>query len=162
AEITRRPMNIVASGPAAAPAGALHFSRRIGGDLLIIDMGGTSFDACLIRDGRPQMSPTIQVQHPPVGSPAGDINPVAAGGGSIGWADSGGALRVGPQSAGGRPGPACYDLGGTDPTVTDANVVLGYLSQTAFLGGRRRLRDDLSARAVDRVAEPLGLSRTEA
>ena len=94
----------------------------------------------------------------PIGVPGADIHSIGAGGGSIGWIDSGGALRVGPQSAGAKPGPAAYGNGGVEPTVTDANIVLGYLSPEAFLGGRRRLRSDLAEQAVrERIAEPLGL-----
>lgn len=162
-DILRVPVNILASGPAAAPAAALHFADTIGSDLITVDMGGTSLDVCLIQDGRAAMSREIQVEGQPIGVPAVDVHSIGAGGGSIAWIDAGDALRVGPRSAGSRPGPACYDFGGTEPTVTDANVVLGYLDPEAFLGGRRRLRDDLSARAVDEhVATPLGLSTVDA
>ena len=162
-EILRRPVNILASGPAAAPAAALHFAGSVGDNLISVDMGGTSLDVCLIEDGRAAMSREIQVEGQPIGVAAVDCHSIGAGGGSIGWVDAGNALRVGPRSAGANPGPACYDIGGTEPTVTDANVVLGYLNPEAFLGGRRRLRDDLSRATVDRfVGEPLGLSTVEA
>ncbi len=162
-EILRRPVNILASGPAAAPAAALHFARAIGTNLITVDMGGTSLDVCLIRDGQATMSRDVQVESQPIGVAAVEVHSVGAGGGSIAWIDAGGALRVGPRSAGARPGPACYGFGGTEPTVTDANVVLGYLDPEAFLGGRRVLRDDLSRAAVEsHVAEPLGLSAVEA
>jgi N-methylhydantoinase A len=109
------------------------------------------------------MSREKQVEGQPIGVPTVDVHSIGAGGGSIAWIDAGNALRVGPRSAGSRPGPACYDFGGTEPTVTDANVVLGYLDPDTFLGGRRRLRDDLSAKAVDeRVGSSLGLSTVEA
>ena len=109
------------------------------------------------------MSREIQVEGQPIGVPAVDVHSIGAGGGSIAWIDAGGALRVGPRSAGARPGPACYDFGGTEPTVTDANVVLGYLNPEAFLGGRRALRDDLSRQAVDEhVGGPLGLETVAA
>jgi N-methylhydantoinase A len=161
-DILRRPVNILASGPAAAPAAALYFANSIGADVITVDMGGTSLDVCLIQGGRAAMSREIQVEGQPIGVPAVDVHSIGAGGGSIAWIDAGSALRVGPRSAGARPGPACYDFGGTEPTVTDANVVLGYLNPEAFLGGRRRLRDDLSRQAVDEhVGGPLGLS-TEA
>jgi len=161
-DILRIPINILASGPAAAPAAALHFTRTIGENVITVDMGGTSLDVCMIQGGRAAMSREIQVEGQPIGVPAVDVHSIGAGGGSIAWIDAGGALRVGPRSAGARPGPACYDFGGTEPTVTDANVVLGYLNPDAFLGGRRRLRDDLSRQAVDEhVGAPLGLE-TEA
>lgn len=162
-DILRVPVNILASGPAAAPAAAVHFAETVGDDLITVDMGGTSLDVCLIQGGRAAMSRDIQVEDQPIGVSAVDVHSIGAGGGSIAWIDAGGALRVGPRSAGSRPGPACYDFGGSEPTVTDANVVLGYLDPDAFLGGRRRLRDDLSAQAVDRcVAASLGLSTIEA
>jgi N-methylhydantoinase A len=163
ADIIRRPVNILASGPAAAPAAALHHREAIGDDLVTVDMGGTSLDVCLIRGGRAAMSRFVQVEGQPIGVPAVDVHSVGAGGGSIAWIDEGTALRVGPRSAGARPGPACYDYGGTEPTVSDANVVLGYLDPDAFLGGRRRLRDDLSVEAIrTHVAEPLGLTPVDA
>lgn len=162
-DILRVPVNILASGPAAAPAAAMYFAGSVGEDLITVDMGGTSLDVCMIQGGRAAMSRDIQVEDQPIGVSAVDVHSIGAGGGSIAWIDAGGALRVGPRSAGSRPGPACYDFGGEEPTVTDANVVLGYLDPDAFLGGRRRLRDDLSAAAVDsRVGAPLGLSTVEA
>ncbi|HEV3034121.1 MAG TPA: hydantoinase/oxoprolinase family protein [Solirubrobacteraceae bacterium] len=162
-DILRVPVNILASGPAAAPAAAMYFADSVGEDLITVDMGGTSLDVCMIQGGRAAMSRDIQVEDQPIGVSAVDVHSIGAGGGSIAWIDGGGALRVGPRSAGSRPGPACYDFGGEEPTVTDANVVLGYLDPDAFLGGRRRLRDDLSVAAVDsRVGVPLGLSTVEA
>ncbi|WP_024355656.1 hydantoinase/oxoprolinase family protein [Leucobacter chironomi] len=163
AEILQKPVNVLASGPAAAPAAALSLMEEASnGNLITVDMGGTSLDVCLIHEGRATMSREIQVEHQPIGVPAVDVVSVGAGGGSIGWLDSGGALRVGPRSAGAKPGPAAYDMGGTEPTVTDANIALGRLSPTAFLGGRRDLRKDLAERAIDRaVAAPLGLTTIE-
>ncbi len=161
--ILEAPVNILASGPAAAPAAALHFAAAIGDDLISLDMGGTSLDVCLIESGRAAMSREIQVEGQPIGVPAVDVHSIGAGGGSIAWIDAGHALRVGPRSAGARPGPACYDFGGSEPTVTDANVVLGYLNPDAFLGGRRTLRAELSHKAVDEhVGAALGLSTVEA
>lgn len=158
-EILDVPVTIVASGPAAAPAAALHFADTVGSDLISVDMGGTSFDVCLIEAGRVAMTREMQVAGQPVGVLAVDVHSVGAGGGSIAWVDEGGALQVGPRSAGSRPGPACYDKGGNNATVTDANVVLGYLDPASFLGGRRRLRDDLANVALhEHVAKPLGLS----
>jgi N-methylhydantoinase A len=162
-EIIRQPVSLLGSGPAAAPAAAMYYADSIGDNLITVDMGGTSLDVCLIRNGRQTLSRDIQVEDQPIGIPAVEVHSIGAGGGSIAWIDDGGALRVGPKSAGARPGPACYDQGGTEPTVTDANVVLGYLEPEAFLGGRRTLRDDLSREAVERrIGEPLGLSVTEA
>lgn len=158
-EILRRPVFALASGPAAAPAAATFHARDIDAkNLISVDMGGTSFDVCLIRDGRAGMSRTIQVEQQPIGVAGVEVHSVGAGGGSIAWIDAGRALRVGPRSAGARPGPACYGLGGGEPTVTDANVVLGYLEPEAFLGGRRALDPDLATAAVtEQVAAPLGL-----
>jgi N-methylhydantoinase A len=168
-EIMQRPVNTLGSGPAAAPAAAAHHAGSTSNgsaarqNMITVDMGGTSFDVCLIREGRPAMSRSIQVEFQPIGVSGVEVQSIGAGGGSIGWIDSGGALKVGPQSAGAKPGPACYGAGGERPTVTDANVVLGYLSPDAFLGGRRTLRDDLSRAAIERdVAGPLGLSVLDA
>ncbi len=158
-EILRAPVSVLASGPAAAPAAALHHATQLGtGDLITIDMGGTSLDVCLIQDGRAAVSRGIRVEEQPVGVPGVEVSSIGAGGGSIAWVDGGGALRVGPRSAGSRPGPACYGLGGTLPTVTDANVVLGAIDPEGFLGGRRALRRDLAEQAIaEHVATPLGL-----
>lgn len=163
-EIMERPVYTLASGPAAAPATAMYHAKEVDMDNVITaDMGGTSFDVCVIKDGRPAMSRSVQVEFQPIGVSAVEVHSIGAGGGSIAWIDDGGALRVGPQSAGATPGPACYGQGGTEPTVTDANVVLGYLDPEAFLGGRRRLRDDLSRKAVEEhVASKLGLNHLEA
>lgn len=162
-EILRKPVNVLASGPAAAPAVATHSgAKRDMDNIVIIDMGGTSLDVCLLRDGRPAMSREISVDMQPIGVPGVDVLSIGAGGGSIAWVDSGGALRVGPQSAGSRPGPVAYDAGGTEPTVTDANIVLGYLDPKAFLGGRRVLREDLSQAAIARVGAKVGLNALDA
>jgi len=154
----RLPVSIIHSGPAAAPAAARHVSRRVGAeDLITADMGGTSFDVCVIKGNETPLSRQIQVEHQPIGVQGVEVHSVGAGGGSIAWIDSGGALRVGPQSAGATPGPAAYAKGGELPTVTDANVVLGYLSPESFLGGRRALDRSLSEAAIAKhVAEPLG------
>lgn len=164
AEILRRPVYALASGPAAAPAAAAAYASRAGlSDLITVDMGGTSFDVCLIRGGRPTVSRSIQVEMQPIGVAGIDVHSIGAGGGSIAWVDSGGALRVGPRSAGAVPGPVSYGAGGTEPTVTDANVVLGYLAPEAFLGGRRTLDHELAVEAIRQlVAEPLGLTDLEA
>ena len=163
-EILRRPVYALHSGPAAAPAAASWFARDLGAeDLITVDMGGTSFDVCLITGNRPEMTRNLQVDGQPIGVPAVEVRSIGAGGGSIAWIDPGGALRVGPRSARSVPGPVCYGAGGTEPTVTDANLVLGYLSPDGFLGGRKRLDIELAAKAIEeRIAIPLGLTLHEA
>lgn len=151
----------VLSGPAGGAAAAALLSARLDEpDLLCFDMGGTSCDVCVVEDGRVAVSPS----HPPpdVGGrplalPTVDIHTVGAGGGSIGWRDAGGALRVGPRSAGADPGPACYGRGGIEPTVTDANLVLGRLDADRPLAGGVRLDPTAAHTAVDRLARELGL-----
>jgi N-methylhydantoinase A len=172
-----RPMHIVESGPAAGVVGAQALARRIGLDKLItFDMGGTTAKASLLEDGAVSRATEYQVgggiMH---GSrlltgagyllrvPAIDLAEVGAGGGSIVWRDAGGALQVGPRSAGASPGPLCYDLGGTEPTVTDANVVLGYLNPTALAGGAVKLNAGRAHEVFqERIAEPLGLPLADA
>lgn len=164
ADVLKRPVSVLASGPAAAPAAALYNTSELAtDDIITIDMGGTSFDVCVIRAGRAAISREVRVDDQPVGIPAVEVHSVGAGGGSIAWVDDGGALRVGPRSAGAEPGPACYGLGGAAPTVTDANVVLGYLAPEAFLGGRRTLLVEAAeATLQDAVAGPLSLSLEQA
>jgi N-methylhydantoinase A len=163
-EIVRRPVGALASGPAAAPAAALHRAAQLDAtNLISVDVGGTSCDVCVVREGRAIVSREIRVADQPLGVGAVDVHSIGAGGGSVAWIDDGGALRVGPFSAGAQPGPACYGAGGERPTVTDANVVLGYLDPIAFLGGRQRLVAPLAERAIEQhVAAPLGLSVHEA
>ena len=153
------PVGMLMSGPAAGPAAAAHAGRRVRTrDMILMDMGGTSFDVTLIRDGEASVSRQIQLEHQPIGVQAIEVHSIGAGGGSLAWVDAGGALRVGPQSAGARPGPAAYGQGGERPTVTDANIVLGYIGTEAFLGGRRALDADRARRAIqEHVADPLGL-----
>lgn len=164
AEILRRPVYALHSGPAAAPAAAVWYAQALGADdLITVDMGGTSFDICLITGGRAEMTRNLQVDGQPIGVPAVDVTSIGAGGGSIAWIDAGGALRVGPKSAGAVPGPVCYSAGGTEPTVTDANLVLGFLAPDGFLGGRKTLDLERAQRAInDRIAVPLGLTLQEA
>jgi N-methylhydantoinase A len=158
-EILRRPVYVLHSGPAAAPAAAAHHAAALGRqDLITVDMGGTSFDVCLIRNGSPARTRTLQVELQPVGVAGVDVHSIGAGGGSIASVDSGGALRVGPRSAGSVPGPAAYGLGSDEPTVTDANIVLGYLTPDAFLGGRGALHPELARDAIaQHVAGPLSM-----
>jgi N-methylhydantoinase A len=129
---------------------------------MVIDMGGTSFEVSVITDGGFTMSRDMEIEGVPLGVAAVDMQSVGAGGGSIAWIDDGGMLRVGPRSAGADPGPACYGQGGADPTVTDANVILGYLNPQFFLGGRMQLDRGLAEQAMERLAAPLGLDVTEA
>jgi len=158
-EVLKRPVYALHSGPAAAPAAAAYHAGRRGlRDVITIDMGGTSFDVCLVREGQAARSRSIRVDQQPVGVEAVAVHSVGAGGGSIAYVDEGGALGVGPRSAGSVPGPAAYGAGGSEPTVTDANVVLGYLDPESFLGGRRELRADLAEAAIAAgVGAPLGL-----
>ncbi len=147
------------SGPAAAPAAGLAYATAHGcEDLITVDMGGTSFDALLIRAGQPEITTRGTVNRQALALPGMAINTVGAGGGSIGWIDEGGLLRMGPQSAGADPGPACYGRGGEAPTCSDADLLLGYLSADYFAGGRMRL-DEAAARAAigARIAAPLGI-----
>ena len=159
-DLLSRPVNAVASGPAAGPAAGAHYAARTKSPdkLIVVDMGGTSFDVCLLRDGEPVMSSDIKVADQPIGVNGVEVLSVGAGGGSIGWIDSGNSLRVGPRSAGSQPGPACYGRGGKEPTVTDANLIVGRMASGAFLGGRRSLDLSLAQRAMDEyVAKPLDL-----
>jgi N-methylhydantoinase A len=123
-------------------------------------MGGTSFDLSLVVDGQPTVSSETELEGLPVLMPLVDIHTIGAGGGSLAWLEAGG-LRVGPQSAGADPGPACYGRGGTQPTVTDANLFLGRLDSGYFLGGRMTLDEDASERALASVAPQVGLGTTE-
>jgi N-methylhydantoinase A len=148
----------VLSGPAGGAAAAALLAARCGEpDLLCFDMGGTSCDVCVVEDGRVRETTAREVGGRPLALPMVDIHTVGAGGGSIGWRDPGGALRVGPRSAGAEPGPACYGRGGTEPTVTDANLVLGHLSADVPLAGDVELDADAAHAAVERLAGELGL-----
>jgi len=152
------------SGPAGGVAGAIWIARNAGvHNLLTLDMGGTSTDVALVQDGEARLRRETTVGDVTVRASSIDVRTVGAGGGSIAHVpELTRALRVGPMSAGADPGPAAYDKGGTEPTVTDANVVLGYLPDAARLGGDMAIRRDLAAAAMRRVAEPLGLSLEEA
>ncbi|HEV8207323.1 MAG TPA: hydantoinase/oxoprolinase family protein, partial [Acidimicrobiia bacterium] len=130
AEAAAHPATILVSGPAAGVVGAARIAALTGiEDVIAFDMGGTSTDVCLIACGRAERSSERSISGLPIHLPTVDLHTVGAGGGSIVWRDAGGALRVGPQSAGANPGPACYGRGGTDGTVTDANLLLGRLPQ---------------------------------
>ena len=159
-----RPVRTLLSGPAAGVIGATHLAVKAGiPDIITFDVGGTSTDVCLIEGGKPMIAKQREVEGYPLRFPMVDVHSVGAGGGSIAWVDSGGFLHVGPQSAGANPGPACYNLGGDEPTVTDANVVLGRLPSEALLGGDMPIRADLARRTLEeKVARPMGLSVEQA
>jgi N-methylhydantoinase A len=158
-----RASSYILSGPAAGVMGASFAAAASGQtNLLTFDMGGTSTDVALVVDGDVQTTTSSVVGGIPIKHPMVDVHTVSAGGGSIGWADGGGALRVGPHSAGAVPGPASYGLGGTDPTVTDANLYLGFLADGAELGGEIVLRRPLAETALALVASRLGLGVLEA
>jgi N-methylhydantoinase A/oxoprolinase/acetone carboxylase beta subunit/N-methylhydantoinase B/oxoprolinase/acetone carboxylase alpha subunit len=153
----------VLSGPAGGAAAAALLSARLGEpDLLCFDMGGTSCDVCVVEDGRVRASAGREIGGRPLALPMVDIHTVGAGGGSIAWRDAGGALRVGPRSAGADPGPACYGRGGTEPTVTDANLVLGHLDVERPLAGGVALDAQAAERAVAALARDLGLPDAQA
>lgn len=151
------------SGPAAGPGAGLGYAKVHGREAcLTIDMGGTSFDAALVIDA-PVMANEGEINRYRIALPMLGIHTIGAGGGSIGWLDEGGLLRMGPHSAGADPGPACYGKGGELPACTDANLVLGYLNPDFFAGGKIPLHLDLARRAISkRIAEPMGLSVEEA
>jgi len=160
AKARRQPIQTLLSGPVGGTIGGAALSRATGRpNLLCVDMGGTSFDLSLIVDGKPTVSTETELQGLPVLMPLVDIHTIGAGGGSVAWLEAGG-LRVGPQSMGAVPGPACYGRGGTEPTVTDANLFLGRLEPEHFLGGRMRLDSDAAARALRPIAEQVGLDDT--
>jgi len=163
AEAIRLAAGAVLSGPAGGVAGGRYASRLLGeGNLIPFDMGGTSTDISVIMGGESQVASDREVGGHSVALPSLDIITLGAGGGSIARVDEGGIFRVGPESAGAEPGPACYGKGGQAPTVTDANLVLGYLDPDNFLGGRIRLDVAAAEKAVDGLAQRLGMSRVAA
>jgi N-methylhydantoinase A len=154
----RSAASCVLSGPAGGVVGAAHVARASGyDDVLTFDMGGTSTDVASVRGGEVETTTELSVAGVPIGLPVVDIHTVSAGGGSIGAPDPGGALRVGPRSAGADPGPAAYGRGGEEPTVTDADLFLGHLADGAQLGGEVTLDRGSAERALATVGEPLGL-----
>ena len=172
-----RPIHIIESGPAAGVTGCYHLARKMGlDDVMTLDMGGTTAKASLIEEGEMSRSPeyevggAVSIGHRLLkGSgyllrvPSVDLAEVGAGGGSVAWVDDGGALKVGPHSTGASPGPACYGLGGREPTITDANVHLGLTNPEYLAGGTLRVHAGLAARAIqDRIAGTLGLDVTTA
>lgn len=153
----------ILSGPAAGVWGGVALARQAGlEDVITVDMGGTSFDICLARQGKPKISHGCQIAGHTLKTPMLDIHAIGAGGGSIAWIDQGGVLKVGPQSAGADPGPACYCRGGEEPTVTDANLVLGRLNPEFFLGGEMSIDVSISRKVVEeKLAGPLGMDSLE-
>ncbi len=153
------PGSLLLSGPAAGVVAAADIGVRAGfPNAISIDMGGTSFDVALIQDGQCLLSTETRLDEAAFHVPMLDIQTIGAGGGSIAWLDNAGRLRVGPQSAGAKPGPACYGQGGTAPTVTDANLLLGLINPDHFLGGAMTIQPGLAERAVqDHIAGPLGM-----
>lgn len=152
----------VLSGPAGGAVGAGLLARLSGdGNALGFDMGGTSCDVCVVEDGAVRRTDSRSIDGRPIQLPTVDVHTVGAGGGSIGWVDQGGALRVGPRSAGAQPGPACYGRGGTEPTVTDANLLLGNLAADSTLAGGVALDAGAAERAVGALAAELGLDPLE-
>jgi len=159
----KQPVALTHSGPMGGIIGSTVIAKSSGNpDLITFDMGGTSSDVSLISNGKPALTSRSTVSGLPVKLPTLDLVTVGAGGGSIAWIDSAGALKVGPKSAGAAPGPACYAKGGTNPTVTDANLILGRLNPDWFLAGKGSLDVDLARKAVDSIAEQLNLGTMEA
>ncbi len=167
--LAQAPIHAINSGPSMAPVAGRHYSRIDGldEDIIVADTGGTTYDVSLVRGDTIPWTRETWIGQPfrghMTGFPSVDVKSVGAGGGSIAWVDAGGMLHVGPKSAGASPGPACYDKDGSAATVTDAALVLGYIDPDYFLGGTVPLRADLANDAIDnQVAEPLGLTRSEA
>ena len=162
AEAARAGAWSVLSGPAGGAVGAALLARGAENPNAIgIDMGGTSCDVCVVDEGEVRRTDSREIDGRPIQLPMVDVHTVGAGGGSIAWRDAGGALRVGPRSAGAEPGPACYGHGGTEPTVTDANLLLGYLSPDSELAGGVALDQDAARRSVAALGEELGLGEVE-
>ncbi len=152
----------VLSGPAGGAVGAGLLAELSGdGDALGFDMGGTSCDVCVVEGGQVRRTDSREIGGRPIQLPMVDVHTVGAGGGSIGWRDAGGALRVGPQSAGADPGAACYGRGGNEPTVTDANLLLGHLAGDSQLAGGVGLDAEAAERAIGKLARSLGLDPLE-
>lgn len=161
ATASETPLQTLLSGPVGGAIGGKALSAATGrGNLICVDMGGTSFDASLVIDGLPSTSNEAKLEGLPIQMSVVDIHVIGAGGGSIAWTEAG-ALRVGPQSAGSKPGPVCYGLGGTDPVVSDANLVLGRLDGANFSGGQMTLDRDAAADALARLGQGFGMNAEE-
>jgi N-methylhydantoinase A len=162
AEAARAGAWSVLSGPAGGAVGAGLLARASGdGNALGFDMGGTSCDVCVVEDGAVRRTESRKIDGRTIQLPMVDVHTVGAGGGSVGWRDAGGALRVGPRSAGAQPGPACYGRGGEEPTVTDANLLLGHLAADSRLAGGVELDPEAAEAAIDRLGAELGLDRLQ-
>ena len=153
----------ILSGPAAGVLGGVALAQQVGlENAITVDMGGTSFDICLAYQGQPRFTHQCQIAGHALKMPMIDMHAIGAGGGSIAWVDTGGMLKVGPQSAGAAPGPACYGKGGAEPTVTDANLVLGRLNPDYFLGGEMEIDSAAAYEAIEKkLAGPLGMEVLE-
>ena len=162
--VSKLPATTVLSGPAAGPVSGSAFAQASGFDkAIVIDMGGTSFEASIIENGEVNIRREGEINRNLISLPMVSIHTIGSGGGSIAWIDSGGLLQVGPQSAGASPGPACYGRGGELPTCSDANLLLGYLNPDFFLGGGMSLNKELANEAIQKnIAEPLHMSIEEA
>ncbi|MCP5367519.1 MAG: hydantoinase/oxoprolinase family protein [Hyphomicrobiales bacterium] len=160
--VTHRPVSMFLSGPAGGVVGSLYTGRLSDRkNLITFDVGGTSTDVALVRDGRISISQEGRIDRFPLRVPMVGLETIGSGGGSIAWVDAGGGLRVGPQSAGSNPGPACYGRGGTEPTATDALLVLGYLNPGWFADGTMTLDAGASHQAIEDLAGKIGLSKIE-
>lgn len=164
ADAAAKPVMTLLSGPSMGPSAGSFFSKSQDiSDCLVVDMGGTSFDVSMVSDGRPIVTKDAHMDEHPTGVTSVEVLALGAGGGSIAWVDKGGMLNVGPQSAGAEPGPACYMRGGEEPTVTDANVVLGYLNPERIANGRMSIDANLAHKVIqEKVASPLGIELTDA
>lgn len=162
--VSALPVTLLESGPAGGVTAATRLCERLGiSNAITGDMGGTSFDVSLIRDGQPELRNSTMINTYTVRAPNIDIISIGAGGGSIAWIDEGGGVRIGPESAGAEPGPVCYGRGGTRPTVTDCNLILGYVDPSSFLGGDFALDVEAARRAIaEHLATPLGVTVEEA
>jgi N-methylhydantoinase A len=167
-DVASAPIHLLNSGPSMAPvAGRFHGQLEAGAsDVIVADAGGTTYDVSLVRDGRIPLTRETWIGRPFLGHmtgfPSVDVKSIGAGGGSVAWVDAGGALHLGPQSMGANPGPACYGLGGVNPTLTDAAVVLGYLDPGNFLGGTIKLDAAAARQAIEsKIAGSLGLGVNE-
>jgi len=161
--VKRKPVYLMGSGPAAAPAGGAYLGNILGeSNLITVDMGGTTLDASLIKDGEVALATGKWLGDERLGVKVVDVNSIGAGGGSIAWLDTLGLLRVGPQSAGAEPGPVCYGKGGEEPTVTDAAAILGYIPADYFWGGKLKLDVDLAKSAVKKIAERMNMTIEQA
>jgi N-methylhydantoinase A len=160
--VVKYPAEMLVSGPAAGVTGAIHISKHYGMDnMMTVDMGGTSTDVSLITGGVPEITTESSIDGLPLAMPMIDIITIGAGGGSIAWIDSGGMMRVGPQSAGADPGPACYNIGGKDPTITDALVLNGYIRKEKFIGGKMELSAEMAKKSMESLVQALKVSEHE-